>query len=68
MDVCHELGTAMIVWTYEILARWNTRLFHWNTCANPSVPDQIVTQRPESHNANIFSVICDGLRSIAATL
>ena len=42
------------------LAHWNTRLFHWNTRANPSVPDQIVAQRPETHNAHIFSVIGDG--------
>ena len=42
------------------LEHWNTRLFHWNTRAGPSVPDQIVTQRPESHNAHIFSVIGDG--------
>ena len=43
-----------------MLTRWNTRLFQWNTCANPSVPDQSVTQRPESHNAHVFSVIGDG--------
>ena len=42
------------------LAHWNTRLFHWNTRANPSVPDQIVAQRPETHNAHTFSVIGDG--------
>ena len=40
-----------------LLAHWNTRLFHGNTRANPSVPDQIVAQRPETHNAHIFSVI-----------
>ena len=44
----------------ELLAHWNTRLFQWNTRASPSVPDQIVTQRPETHNAHTFSVICDG--------
>eukprot|EP01043_Picozoa_sp_COSAG02_P004994 COSAG02_NODE_133_length_34692_cov_83.845229_7_plen_258_part_00 len=51
---------AMLTAADEISARWNTRLFQWNTCANPSVPDQICTQRPESHNAHTFSVICDG--------
>ena len=52
--------TGMSTTADELLAHWNTRLFHWNTCANPSVPDQMCTQRPESHNAHIFSVICDG--------
>ena len=48
---------GMLTDTDDISAHWNTRLFHWNTRANPSVPDQICTQRPESHNAHIFSVI-----------
>ena len=43
--------------TIYVLERWNTRLFHWNTRATPSVPDQMCTQRPETHNAHIFSVI-----------
>ena len=51
---------GMLTDTDDISAHWNTRLFHWNTRASPSVPDQIVTQRPESHNAHTFSVICDG--------
>jgi hypothetical protein len=46
------------------LAHWNTRLFHWNTRANPSVPDQIVAQRPETHNAHTFSVIGDGRKML----
>ena len=48
---------CMLTTADDISAHWNTRLFHWNTRANPSVPDQIVTQRPETHNAHIFSVI-----------
>ena len=48
----------------ELLAHWNTRLFQWNTRASPSVPDQIVTQRPESHNAHIFSLIGDGRKML----
>ena len=52
--------TSMSTAADDISARWNTRLFHWNTCANPSVPDQMCTQRPESHNAHIFNVIGDG--------
>ena len=39
----------MLTTADEILAHWHTRLFHWNTRANPSVPDQIVTQRAETH-------------------
>jgi len=48
---------GMLTAADDLLAHWNTRLFHWNTCANPSFPDQIVAQRPETHNAHIFSVI-----------
>ena len=51
---------GMLTAADDLLAHWNTRLFHWNTCANPSVPDQMCTQRPDSHNAHIFSVIGDG--------
>eukprot|EP01043_Picozoa_sp_COSAG02_P078063 COSAG02_NODE_17394_length_1007_cov_1.250000_1_plen_201_part_00 len=75
----HWLGTltCMVTTADEILAhwntdlhhpsfpeRWNTRLFHWNTRASPSVPDQIVAQRPETHNAHIFSVIGDGRKML----
>ena len=38
----------------------HAQALEWNTRAGPSVPDQIVTQRPETHNAHIFSVIGDG--------
>ena len=48
---------CMLTTADDSSAHWNTRLFQWNTRANPSVPDQIVTQRPETHNAHLFSVI-----------
>ena len=48
---------CMLTTADDSSAHWNTRLFQWNTRANLSVPDHIVTQRPASHNAHIVSVI-----------
>ena len=56
-NVRQRMLVGMLTVADDISAHWNTRLFHWNTRANPSVPDQMCTQRPETHNAHIFSVI-----------
>eukprot|EP01046_Picozoa_sp_COSAG06_P035145 COSAG06_NODE_3745_length_4949_cov_10.597938_2_plen_112_part_00 len=51
----------------EILAHWNTRLFHWNTCANPSVPDQMSRSglKVTTHRVSARSEEVDHLGTLA---